>query len=255
VENPSNVEARPWLRRELIAPWWEIVPVLCVMLGPFAYSAVTTGLHGQNLEFIVKLLNTRGLTRNTAIESGLLAALLFYLRWRGWRPADLGIRIDGIGTVLAFPLGFAAVAANLFAAIVTTVVVLAGTLLFVSPHDLYTWLILNAPKAPPHAPELAWLAIVAGSIVNAYLEEIVFMGYGFHQFAAKRNPLFALLLMVMLRMLLHTYKGAAGVIGIGAFSFVFGLAYIKLRRLWPLILAHILIDIGAMIAFKLILSR
>ncbi len=225
------------------------------MLGPFAWSAVTTGLHGQNLEFIEKLINTRGMTRNTAIESGLLALLLFYLRWRGWRPADFKIRIDAIGTLLAVPLALTAVFANLFVSLLTLILILAATLLYVQPHDLYAYLLATAPKAPLHPPDLAWLAIFVGSIVNAYLEELVFMGYAFHQFAAKRNPLFALLVMVALRMLLHTYKGVVGVLGIGAFSLVYGLAYIKLRRLWPLILAHILIDIAAMAAFKLLLSR
>ncbi len=248
-------QTREWLRPELIAPWWEISLVLAVMLGPFAYSAVTTGLHGQNLEFIEKLINTRGLLHNTAIESALLALFLFYLRWRGWRPADFKIRIDWLGTVLAVPLGVAAAVANIATAIATALVLVLITLAWYQPRDLFTHLLGNAPMPQLHDVQLSWLVIFVGSIVNAYLEELVFMGYAFHQFAAKRNPLFALLLMVFLRMLLHTYKGPVGVLGISAFSFVFGLAYLKLRRLWALILAHILIDVAAFIAFKLLVSH
>lgn len=81
------------------------------------------------------------------------------------------------------------------------------------------------------------------------------MGYAFNQFAAKRNVASALLGMVVLRMVLHTYKGPIGVLGIAAFSFVFGFAYIKLRRLWPLVLGHILIDVAAFTAFKLLFGR
>ncbi len=123
------------------------------------------------------------------------------------------------------------------------------------PNGLVASLIANSPKIVSHHADISWLAILVGSSVNAYFEELVFMGYAFQQFAAKRNPLFALLAMVFLRMLLHTYKGPVGMVGIGAFSFVYGLAYLKLRRLWPLILGHNLTDIAAFTALKLLFGR
>jgi membrane protease YdiL (CAAX protease family) len=251
-EGEEGQATAKWLRPEIVAPWWEIVPVLCVMLGPFAWSAVSHALEGANLSLIEKLINTRGLTRNTALEAGLLAAFLFYLRWRGWRPADFKIRIDLPGTLLAPPLCIAASLANVITALIVmfTVLVLAP-----HPHGLLASLLASSPQVHLHHVELAWTIIIIGSIVNAYLEELTFMGYAFNQFAAKRNPLFALLVMVFLRMLLHTYKGPVGMLGIGAFSFVYGLTYIYTRRLWPLILAHILTDILALGVFKLLYSN
>ncbi len=222
------------------------------MLGPFAWSALNHLLYDANLQLIEKLINTRGLTRNTALEAGLLAAFFFYLHWRGWRPADFRIRIDLPGTLLGVPLAIVASLANL-----TTALIVMLTLLVLAPHPhgLLASLLAGSPRVQLHHLDLAWTIIFAGSIVNAYLEELVFMGYAFHQFAAKRNPLFALLVMVLLRMLLHTYKGPVGMLGIGAFSFVYGLCYLKVRRLWPLILAHILTDLVAMAAFKLVFGR
>jgi membrane protease YdiL (CAAX protease family) len=241
-----------WLRPELIAPWWEITLVLCVMLGPFAWSAIHAALHAQIVEFLDKLINTRGLARNTAVESGLLAVFLFYLNWRGWRPADFRIRIDWTGTLLALPLAIAAAFANIITSIILQVAIAE---LAPHPHGLLAAIMANSPKVMPHHIDLAWLAIVFGSTINAYLEELVFMGYAFHQFAAKRNPLFALLVMVFLRMLLHTYKGPAGMLGIGAFSFVYGATYLKVRRLWQLILAHIVTDVFAFTLFKMLFGH
>jgi membrane protease YdiL (CAAX protease family) len=241
-----------WLRPELVAPWWEIVLVLCVMLGPFACSALNMAMKGQVVDFLDKIINTRGLARNTAVESGLLAVFLFYLRWRGWRPADFKIRIDWVGTLIAVPLACVGAFANIFTSAIVQVAIAA---LAPHPHGLIAAIIAGSPKIIPHHIELAWLAIFVGSTVNAYLEELVFMGYAFHQFAAKRNVLFALLIMVFLRMLLHTYKGPAGMLGIGAFSFVYGLTYLKTRRLWPLILGHNLTDIAVFTMVKLVFGR
>ena len=87
-DNDEAQSSAPWLRPELVARWWEIVLVLGVMLGPFAWSAINFAIHGADISFIEKIINTRGLLHNTALEAGLLAAFFFYLRWRGWRPTD-----------------------------------------------------------------------------------------------------------------------------------------------------------------------
>jgi membrane protease YdiL (CAAX protease family) len=220
--------------------------------GQPAYSAVHFALQGHVADFVDKVLSTRGLARNTAEESGLLAVFFFYLRWRSWRPADFNIRIDVVGTLAAVPLLIVAALANIMTSVALQVAVAE---MAPHPHGLVASIIASSPKIVPHHLDIAWLAILFGSSVNAYFEELVFMGYAFHQFAAKRNPLFALLVMVFLRMLLHTYKGPVGMLGIGAFSIVYGLAYLKLRRLWPLILGHNLTDIAVFAALKLFFSR
>ena len=114
----------------------------------------------------------------------------------------------------------------------------------------------NLPTFPATVLRSRGLLIFGESVINAYLEELVFMGYAFNQFAAKRSPLFALLVMVFLRMLLHTYKGPVDMVGIGAFSFAYGLwPYCYLRRLWPLILGHAFTDIVAFSALKFFFGR
>jgi membrane protease YdiL (CAAX protease family) len=245
-------QRRPWLRPALMAPWWEIALVLVVMLGPFAYSSAYHAIKSTSPDFISQMVSNRAFLHLLIVEGGLLALLLFYLRWRGWTPGDLGIRIDGTGTLLAPLLLIAAGLANIVTAITLRIWVIWAA---PHPHGMLAAFTAQAPHIPRHSIEVAWLLIFIGSVVNAFLEEIVFMGYAFNQFAARRGPLFALFGMVFLRMLLHTYKGPLEMLGIASFSFVFGLAYWYLRRLWPLILAHACIDILAFSALKIYFGR
>ena len=245
-------EREPWLRSELIAPWWEIVLVLMVMLGPFAYSSTHFALKTNSPDFISKMLTDRGFLILIAKEGGLLAFFFFYLRRRNWNSSDFKIGMDWKGTLQAPLLLLTAGFANIFTALTLHV-----GIAWLAPHPdgLLAALMANSTHIPRHSIEIAWGLIIVGSIVNAYLEELVFMGYAFNQFAAKRGPLFALFSMVFLRMLLHTYKGPIDMLGIGAFSFVYGLAYQYLGRLWPLILAHACMDILAFSVLKLIFGR
>lgn len=226
--------------------------MLAFMLGPFAYASARGALHDTSTTTIAHLLNNHSLLRETAVESGMMAALFFYLRWRGWRPADLKIRINLTGTLL---MPVIAVGASLANGLVTFGLTLLVLLLAPHPHGLQATFLQHAPHTTFASSDLAWSVIVVASFVNAYLEELTFMSYGFNQFAARCGPLFALLVMVFLRMLLHTYKGPLNMIGIGAFSFVFGMIYLYGRRLWPLIFAHACIDLFAFSLFKILFGR
>ena len=235
-----------------MAPWWEIVLVLAVMLGPFAYSSIHFAVESNSTNFIIHLLNDRSFLRQGALEAGLMAVFFLYLRWRGWTVVDFKIGIDWKGTLVA---PFLAVGAGLANAVTATVLKVSVVWMAPHPNGIVPALLAGAPNIPRHSIESAWVLIFALSIINAFLEELVFMGYAFHQFAARRGPLFALMCMVFLRMLLHTYKGPLDMLGIAAFSFVYGLAYCYLRRLWPLILAHAGTDLIAFAALKILFGR
>lgn len=248
----ADGEPEPWLRPALMAPWWEIVLVLVVMLGPFAYSSAHYALGSKSSDFISHMLTNRGFLRLIATEAGLLALFLFYLRRRGWTPEDFKIRLDWKGTLIA---PFLMIGAGLANALTSVLLKLWVVWQAPHPHGMLAAYVAQSPHIPRHSIEIGWLLIFLGSTVNAFLEELVFMGYAFNQFAARRGPLFALLSMVFLRMLLHTYKGPLEMLGIAAFSFVYGLAYCYLIRLWPLILAHAGMDILAFSALKIFFGR
>ncbi len=222
------------------------------MLGPFIYSSSLFALQNGSPHFVTAMFTKFKLIKLIAQESALLAVMFTYLHWRGWTPADFKIRIDWQGTLVMPLLVVAAVFANL-----VTALSLKLWVVWMAPHPqgFLAALLAGSPHIPRHSIEIAWLAIVVSSIVNAYLEELVFMGYAFNQFAAKRGPFFALMCMVFLRMALHTYKGPLDMLGIAAFSMVYGLAYQYLGRLWPLILGHACVDLMAFSMLKIIFGR
>ena len=46
-----------------------------------------------------------------------------------------------------------------------------------------------------------------------------------------------------MRMLYHLYQGPIGIITIVPLGMLYGYTYVRSRQLWPLIVAHVLVDI------------
>ncbi len=49
-----------------------------------------------------------------------------------------------------------------------------------------------------------------------------------------------------IRLLYHLYQGPMGIITIVPLGLLYGFVYVRTRQLWPLILAHMLIDIAGL---------
>jgi membrane protease YdiL (CAAX protease family) len=113
-------------------------------------------------------------------------------------------------------------------------------------------LIPHTLRLTPISVHLSWVTIVVFTVLNAFYEELVYMGYFFNQCAAKRNPEMAVVATVLLRLAVHTYQGTEHVLQIGVWSVVFGLWYRWGGKLWPLILAHIGIDVLSLGALKIL---
>jgi len=185
------------------------------------------------------LLTDQRLVHTITIEGPILGLLLLYLKRRGWKPADLPIRPGWRSSAQGLRLIPAMGIAN-------TVTVATGYGILYAAQTKYgqflPFLLSVSPHLKHHSVHVSWLAVIAAMVLNGFFEEITCMGYAFNQFAAKRGPLFALILTVLLRMSCHTYQGPVHALGIGAAFTVSGLVYWRTRNLWPLIFAHMLID-------------
>jgi membrane protease YdiL (CAAX protease family) len=253
ISNPERlvveVPRRTWLRPELMRPWWEIAAVLLVIIGYSSFSSGWQAWHGSSHRYTSELLTDNRMVRTLSTESGILGLLLIYLHRRGWRPADLKIRITWTGSAQGLLLLPAMIVANF------VVVALGYTLLYsLQSHSrsFLSFVAANGPHLKFHSIHVSWLAMIPALIFNGFFEEITTMGYAFCQFASRRGPLFALILTVLLRMSCHTYQGPVHALGIGAAFTVSGLFYWWTRNLWPLIFAHIVLDAISFGAIKLI---
>jgi membrane protease YdiL (CAAX protease family) len=228
----------------------EIVVVLAVTFGLSAYTAllklieaVLLGLAGQTVA-----LNPRrspfdliDLGLNLAVVFELIAwgALALYLLWRsGFGPSRLGLgklrwRPDVLGGIgLAALIGLPGLGLYLAARAL-------GLSAHVEPVELYdTWW-----RIP---------VLLIAAFANGWAEEVIVVAFLLTRLRQLRvNPLVALLASSVLRGAYHLYQGFSAGLGNMVMGLVFGYAWRRTGRLWPLIIAHGVIDSVAYIGYAL----
>jgi membrane protease YdiL (CAAX protease family) len=101
---------------------------------------------------------------------------------------------------------------------------------------------------PEHSPftvgRLAVVAVLVISIINPVFEELLETGYFIHPLQ-KFGMWPAVLASAAFRALFHLPFGINAVVNIFAFGLIFGFVYWRWRQLWPLIVAHSLLDMLA----------
>jgi CAAX protease family protein len=228
----------------------EVVVVLAVTFGLSAYTAllnlieaVLLGLAGQ-----IVALNPRR-SQFDLIDLGLNLAGVFqllawgsfgvYLLWRsGFGPSKVGLgrprwRPDVLGGLgLAALIGLPGLALYQVARVL-------GMNASVEPAELYdTWW------------RIPVLLLVA--FANGWAEEVIVVGFLITRLRQLRvNPLAAVIASSLLRGVYHLYQGFGAGLGNLAMGLVFGYVWLRTGRLWPLIIAHALIDAVAFVGYAL----
>jgi membrane protease YdiL (CAAX protease family) len=228
----------------------EIAVVLAVTFALSAYTAllrlaeaVVLGLAGQ-----IIALNPRrspidlvDLGLNLAGVLQLLAwgALGVYLLWRsGFGPSQIGLARPRWRPDLLGGLGLAALI-GLPGLALYQVARILGMNASVEPAELYdTWW------------RIPVLLLVA--FANGWAEEVVVVGFLITRLRQLRmSPLVAVIASSVLRGIYHLYQGFGAGLGNLAMGLVFGYVYVRTGRLWPLIVAHGLIDAVAFVGYAL----
>jgi len=239
---------KTWLRPELVAPWWKIINVLIVMFGVGIVSGALYGTKHTSGDFY-RMMSDYHFIRDAFFESLFLSAFLFFLRWRKWQPFDFRMHLGWWTTLSGIGL-FALTYVSAFLVIHYTFQLaraLDGTV-------LSSFLLLFLPThygVPNGSVELHWLTIFVFVFLNAFYEEIVYMGYAFNQWAQKFDAKSAFLVTMAFRMGVHIYQGSEHILQIAVLSIIFGLWYWRQGKLWPLILGHALIDLTSLSIFKI----
>jgi len=84
--------------------------------------------------------------------------------------------------------------------------------------------------------------IVVISIVNPLFEEVLALGFVVQSLRQRFGITAAFNVSLALRILYHLYQGPLAVIPIAVMALVFTLVYVKMGRLWPVIVSHALLD-------------
>jgi len=119
-----------------------------------------------------------------------------------------------------------------------------GVLLFVPAKLIFVLrrMIVSPNTAGLLAGQIALPINIISSIITGIFEELMEVGY-IIKVTEKYGMWTAVFISALIRTVLHVYQGAAGMACVFVIGVIFGLVYWKLRQLWPLVVAHILIDI------------
>ncbi len=99
-----------------------------------------------------------------------------------------------------------------------------------------------------HIPVLILIAFA-----NGWAEEVIVVGLSAHPLQQLRvNPTVALVAASLLRGAYHLYQGWGAGLGNAVMGLVFGYAWRRTGRLWPLIIAHGIIDTVAFVGYLLL---
>jgi membrane protease YdiL (CAAX protease family) len=95
--------------------------------------------------------------------------------------------------------------------------------------------------------------LVLAAAQNAVLEEVVMIGYLFTRFAQAGWRWVAIVATsAVIRGSYHLYQGFGGFAGNLIMGAIFGLIYLRWKRVAPLVIAHTLLDVAAFVGYALV---
>jgi uncharacterized protein len=226
----------------------EIAVVLAVSFGLSAYTAflelieaVLLGLAGRRVA-----LNPRrspfdliDLGLNLAVVLQLVGwgALALYLLWRtGFGPSRIGLGRVRLRPDVLGGLGLAAL------------IGLPGLGLYVAARALG----LSAHVEPVELYDTWWRlpVLLITAFANGWAEEVIVVAFLLTRLRQLRvNPVAAMLASSLLRGAYHLYQGFSAGLGNVVMGLVFAYVWRRTGRLWPLIIAHGIIDSVAYVGY------
>lgn len=171
-------------------------------------------------------------------------ALVLYLLWTYHRP--VGGAFGGMGFDLRHPLqdlkwGFA-----IFAGIG-----IAGLAFYFAARELG----INTSISAANLTAAWWTipVLLLRAAMNGILEEVVMIGYLFTRWRQTGGGVVAILVgSALVRGGYHLYQGFGGFIGNAVMGVLFGLIYLRTKRVMPLVICHTLLDIFAFVGYALL---
>jgi membrane protease YdiL (CAAX protease family) len=176
------------------------------------------------------VFNNAVLLATIIFEVVQLGFLSWFLRIRGWTLEKFGLAFSWRATVVGLVL---------FG--VTWAIALGAqeAAQFVFDYDQQK-LLARMPKIDP---ELSMELVFMVSVVNGLFEELFVAGYIITSLTERRGTWVAINTSVAVRLLYHLSQGPIGIMTAVPMGLLYGYVYSRTRQLWPLVLAHMLMDL------------
>ena len=114
---------------------------------------------------------------------------------------------------------------------------------------------INLTVAPSTLNDVWWRlpVLILAAIENGFLEEVLVVGYLITRLEQLKLPGWAAITSsAVLRGSYHLYQGFGGFLGNAVMGVVFAWWFRRTRRLWPLVIAHSLLDIFSFAGYALL---
>jgi membrane protease YdiL (CAAX protease family) len=158
------------------------------------------------------------------------AFLVWFLHVRGWTLEKVGLQVTWRGTGMGWLL------------LVATYVLAMGAQ-YLAELAMPAQMQAAAQRYPSADPDVNMQLVFIVSTVNGIFEELFVAGYIITALREMRGVWIAINVSTVVRLLYHLYQGPVGIVTIVPMGLLYGYVYARTRLLWPLIFAHVLIDI------------
>lgn len=114
---------------------------------------------------------------------------------------------------------------------------------------------VNATVVPAALNDVWWAVpvLILAAAQNAILEEVVVVGYLMTRLRQMGWQIGAVIATsAVLRGSYHLYQGFGGFVGNAVMGVIFGLFYLRTKRVLPLVIAHTLLDVVAFVGYTLL---
>lgn len=202
----------------------EFVFVLVVAFGYFIYLSLLSATYPAPYQ----QTTTADLYALLVLELKILIVILPVLYVRGWTLQRVGLMPNVKETYVGVALAVATYVAY-FPLLSVALFLFPGLDSSIAENEL-------------GSQKLSLLAVIAVCIINSFFEELFLCGYIMTSVMKKRNVWVAINASVFLRLLYHLYQGPLGAINIILTGVVFSYWFARTGRLWPLIVAHGLLN-------------
>jgi membrane protease YdiL (CAAX protease family) len=203
----------------------EIVLVLGTPTALFLASSISWQLRHPDVGGVA--FTDKRLLATLLIEVVIAALMLRYLSRRGWKPMEVAGAPEPQDVWRGFALWFAVVTA--YAITFLGIYVVAPG--FVAPV-----------QKPQFTGSISPPMVVAAALLNPVFEEFLWLGYAIPALGNRFGLRAAFIISVVLRLLVHTYQGRLALIAILPLGVIFTWYYVRTRRLWPVVVAHVIVD-------------
>ena len=213
-----------------LPPGVEFLVVVSFAFGlPIFTSIVSLGTGGGSSGG-APVYNDAALLNILVFELLQSAFLVWFLRIRGWTLARFGLSITWRGAGAGWLL------------LVGTYLLAMGTQ-YLAQLALPGTMQAAVQRYPVPGPNLSMELVFLASTVNGFFEELFVAGYIITALRQTRGMWTAINVSTVVRVLYHLYQGPMGVLIIVPMGLLYGYVYERTRQLWPLMFAHVLIDL------------